>query len=149
MPFRLKNAKAIYQRLMNKVFANYIETLMEIYIDNMLVKMEDDGRLISNLETIFSCLCKHKMWLNPQKCAFIVKTGKYLGFMFIHQGIQANPDKCQVIVEMKSLTFVKEDQCLTGRIASLFKFMATSTRKALPFFFVTKRREQFLMDNRV
>ena len=38
VPFRLKNVGAIYQRLMNKVFAKHIRALMEVYIDNMLVK---------------------------------------------------------------------------------------------------------------
>ena len=61
MPFGLKNAGATYQRLMNKVFADYIETLMEVYIYNMLVKTSEDGRLIADLETVFGCLCKHKM----------------------------------------------------------------------------------------
>ena len=39
MLFGLKNAGATYQRLMNKVFVDYIGTLIEVYIDNMLVKM--------------------------------------------------------------------------------------------------------------
>ena len=40
MPFGLKNAGATYQRLMNKVFTDHIGKLMEVYMDNMLVKTQ-------------------------------------------------------------------------------------------------------------
>ena len=61
-----------YQRLMNKIFADHIEALMEVYIDDMLVKTTEDGELLFDLEIVFSCLQEHKMRLNPLKCAFIV-----------------------------------------------------------------------------
>lgn len=38
MPFRLKNAKAIYQRLVNKIFAYSIGKIVEVYVDDMLAK---------------------------------------------------------------------------------------------------------------
>ena len=92
---------------------------MEIYIDDMLVKMTEDGKLLANLETAFNYFCEHNMRLNPQKCAFVVEAEKFLGFMLTHLGIKANPDKCQAILEMKSLTSMKKVQRLTGRITSL------------------------------
>ena len=110
MPFRLKNTGATYKRLMNKIFADHFRTLIEVYIDDMLVKMLEKKELLPNLETVFDCLRKHRMRLNPQKCAFAIKVGKFLGFMLTHRGIEANPDKCQAILEMKSLTSVKEVQ---------------------------------------
>ena len=72
MPFGLKNARTTYQRLMSKVFMNHIRNLMEIYIDNMLVKIMKDGNLLFDLEIVFSYLCKHNTRLNPQKCAFTI-----------------------------------------------------------------------------
>ena len=67
---------------------------MEIYIEDMLVKTIKDGKLLSDLETIFNYLRKHNMRLNPHKCVFAIEVGKFLGFMLIHRGIKANPDKC-------------------------------------------------------
>ena len=46
----------MYQRLMNKVFLEHIRYLMEIYIDDMLVKTEKEDNLLSNLEVVYSCL---------------------------------------------------------------------------------------------
>ena len=39
MPFRLKNAGATYQRLVNRMFQKHIGASMEVYIDDMLVKL--------------------------------------------------------------------------------------------------------------
>ena len=82
------------------------------------------------------------MRLNPQN-AFVVEVGKFLGFMLTHRGIEANPDKCQAIREMKSSTFVKDVQRLMGRIASLLRFLAASARQALPFFALLKKESNF------
>ena len=95
---------------------------MEIYIDDMLVKMKTEDELLQNLEAVFSCLRKHRMWLNPQKCVFTVEAGKFLGFMLTNREIEANPDKCKAILEMKSPSCVKDVQRLTGRIENNFEW---------------------------
>ena len=56
MPFKLKNVRATYQRLMNKIFVDTIRTLIEVYIDDMLVKTMEEGKLLPNLESVFNCL---------------------------------------------------------------------------------------------
>ena len=128
---------------MNKTFANHIGTLIEVYIDDMLVMMTEDDKLVSNLEIVFGCLHKHKMRLNPKKYTFAVETGKFLGFMLTHWGIKTNPDKRRAILEMKSLTFVKEVQHLMRRIASLSKFLVVSAWKTPPFFATLKKESTF------
>ena len=108
MPFGLKNAGATYQWLMNKIFAEHIGVLMEVYIDDMLVKLKTEEELLQNMETVFTCLRKHRMRLNPQKCVFAVEAGKFLGFMLTNRGIEVNPDKCKAILEMKSPSSLKD-----------------------------------------
>ena len=76
--------------MMNKIFAKHIEALMEVYIDNMLVKTQVEEGLLSNLETMFECLRRHKMRLNPQKCIFTIEARKFLDFMLTHRGIEAS-----------------------------------------------------------
>ena len=112
---------------------------MEVYIDDMLVKTKTEKELLPSLEALFGYLRRHRMRLNPKKCVFTVEAGKFLGFMFTHQGIEANPDKCNVILEIKSLNFVKDVQRLTEKIASLSRLLATSARKTAPFFSLLKK----------
>ena len=79
------------------------------------------------------------MKLNPSKCVFGVASGKFLGFMGSHRGIEANPEKIKAILDMKPLQNVKEVQFFTRRVAALNRFVSKTTDKCLPFFRVLKR----------
>lgn len=79
------------------------------------------------------------MNLNPVKCAFGVSVGKFLGFMVSHRGIEANPKKVNVIINMKSPQTIKDIQWLTGRVAALSWFISRSTDRCFPFFHLLKK----------
>nr|KYP60498.1 Transposon Ty3-G Gag-Pol polyprotein [Cajanus cajan] len=119
MPFGLKNAGATYQRLMNKIFHHQIGRSMEVYVDDMVVKSSDVSAHTQDLTDVFQALRQHQMRLNPEKCVFGVSGDKFLGFMLSNRGIEANPVKCQAILDMKSPTTLKEVQKLAGRLTSL------------------------------
>jgi len=67
------------------------------------------------------------MRLNPEKCVFGVPIGKFLGFMLTARGIEANPDKCTAIAEMRSPKNLKEIQRLVGHLMSLARFLPKLT----------------------
>ena len=100
MPFGLKNAGTMYQRLMNKMFANQIRRSVQVYVNDMLVKCRREEDYLKDLKETFSTLRSYNKKLNPSKCAFGVIAGKFLGFMVSQRGIEANPDKIKAIVEM-------------------------------------------------
>ena len=81
---------------------------MEVYVDDMLVKIRDKVDHLDDLKENFDTLCKYKMKLNPTKCVFVVSSGKFMGFMVSQWGIEANPDKLKVIMEIKSPRTMKE-----------------------------------------
>ena len=81
---------------------------MEVYVDDMLVKIRDKVDHLDDLKENFDTLCKYKMKLNPTKCVFAVSSGKFMGFMVSQWGIEANPDKLKVIMEIKSPRTMKE-----------------------------------------
>ena len=114
MPFGLKNASAMYQRLENQMFSKQIGRNMEVYVDDILVKSKEAKTHLEDLQETFDTLRRYKMKLNPVKCVFGVLSGKFLDFMVSHQGIEANPKKVRAILNMTSLRMVKEVQRLTG-----------------------------------
>ncbi|XP_022870705.1 uncharacterized protein LOC111389949 [Olea europaea var. sylvestris] len=134
MPFGLKNARATYQRLINKVFVDLIGKNIEAYVDDMVVKSKKVEEHISYLEEVFATLRKYKMKFNPEKCVFGIVSGKFLGFMITHRGIEANPDKIQALAVMESPRTKKEIQKLIGRVAALNKFMSRAANMCFPFF---------------
>ena len=100
MPFELKNAKATYQRTVNKVFANQIGQNMEAYIDDMMVKSMSMADHVNDLQETFTMLREHRMKLNPSKCAFGVPSNKFLSFIVSQRGIEANPKKIRTILDL-------------------------------------------------
>ena len=79
------------------------------------------------------------MKLNPTKCAFGVSLEKFLGFIVNNRGIEANPDKIKVVLDMRPPSNIKEIQRLTRRIAALSLFVSRSSDKCRPFFQVLKK----------
>ena len=139
MPFRLKNAGAIYQRLVNKMFALQIERNVEVYIDDMLVKSTRGLSHLDDLRKTFDTLCLYDMKLNPSKCVFSVASGKFLDFMVSQRGVEANPDKVWAIMEMAPSKNIKKLQSLNGRVAALNRFVSRATDKCLLFFKVLRK----------
>ncbi|RDX88396.1 Retrovirus-related Pol polyprotein from transposon 17.6, partial [Mucuna pruriens] len=90
MPFGLRNARATYQRLMDKVFANQIGRNLEVYMDDMVVKSIDPKQHIKDLEEIFDQVKRYNMRLNPKKCVIGVQGWKFLGFKLIYSGIEVH-----------------------------------------------------------
>lgn len=84
MPFRLKNAKAIYQHLMDKVFRGQLGWNLKVYIDDMVVKSDNLATHLANLEEVFDQLRKYNMRLNPKMCVFGVEGRMLMGFMLTH-----------------------------------------------------------------
>ena len=134
MPFGLKNVGETYQRLANKMFSKQIRRNMEVYVDDMLVKSKEELAHLDDLKETFTTLRQYQMKLNPNKCAFGVASGKFLGFMVSQRGIEANPKKVRAILDITLPKTVKEVQKLTRRIAALNKFVSKATDKCLPFF---------------
>ena len=86
------------------------------------------------------------MKLNPSKCAFGVSSGKFLGFMVSHRGIEANPNKIQAILDMKPPQNIKEVQSLTGRVAAFNRFIFKAIDKCLPFFRILRKAFEWMDD---
>ncbi|KAL0439146.1 UNVERIFIED_CONTAM: hypothetical protein Slati_2397600 [Sesamum latifolium] len=85
----------------------------------------------TNQEKIEVCV-DDMLKLNPSKCAFGVRGGRFLGFMVTQRGIEANPLKINAILDMKAPTCVNEVQRLIGRIATLSRFISKAAENSLP-----------------
>ncbi|XP_074352735.1 uncharacterized protein LOC141691882 [Apium graveolens] len=83
------------------------------------------------------------MRINPSKCTFGVSSGKFLGYMVSARGIEANPEKIEVVINMEPPKYIEDIQKLTGRLATLRRFISRSAEKALPFFAVLKGSKNF------
>jgi Reverse transcriptase (RNA-dependent DNA polymerase). len=143
MPFGLKNAGATYQRMIQRCFSTQIGRNVEAYVDDVVVKTKQKDDLISDLEETFASIRAFRMKLNPEKCTFGVPSGKLLGFMVSHRGIQANPERVNAILNMKPPSSQKDVQKLTGCMAVLSRFVSRLGERGMPFFKLLKKIDNF------
>ncbi|KAI3448580.1 hypothetical protein Pfo_005245 [Paulownia fortunei] len=133
MPFGLKNAGATYQRLVDRMFKEQLGRNMEVYVDDMLVKSTKAEAHIADLAEAFRVLRRYGMKLNPSKCAFGVRSGKFL----------VNPEKVKAVQNMAPPNSINKVQQLTGRIAALSRFISRSAERSLPFFKILRKADKF------
>ncbi|GJR81636.1 reverse transcriptase domain-containing protein [Tanacetum coccineum] len=136
MPFGLKNAGATYQRLVDSTFQSQIGREPRSIWKTWLSKQYKNKDLLVDLAEHSKNLKAINMKLNPKKCSFGVEEGKFFG---IHGHIgksQGKPqkDKGHNGSPPSSPKTLKEMQSLSGKLASLNRFLAKSAERALSFF---------------
>ena len=114
--FSLKNAGATYERAMNFIFHEFFGTLVEIYIDDVVVNSGDFIKHLADLRKILKCTRKNGLKMNPNKFAFGVSTGQFLGFMVHQRGIKISRRSINTINKVVAPADKTELQSLIGKI---------------------------------
>jgi len=133
MTFGLKNAGATYQRAMNYIFHELIGKIVEIYIDDVVVKSRNHERHLADLRKTLECTRKHGLKMNPNKCAFGVSAGEFLGFLVHKGGIEVGKKSMEAIDKVVPPTNLTELQSLLGKINFVRRFISNLSERVLPF----------------
>jgi hypothetical protein len=78
MTFGLKNADTIYQRAMNLIFHDLLGIILEIYINDVVVKSDSMNSHLADLRLALERMRRYGLKMNPLKCAFGVSTEKFI-----------------------------------------------------------------------
>ena len=116
---------------------------IEVYINDMVVKNKVVFEHVGDLKNIFEILRKHKLCLNASKYSFGVESGKFLGYMVTHQGIEVNTDQIKVINSLQPSWNPKEVWKLTRMTAAMNQFNSWSTDSCRPFFLLMNKWKGF------
>ncbi|GKB28361.1 reverse transcriptase domain-containing protein [Tanacetum coccineum] len=134
MPFGLKNAGATYQCLVDKAFQKQIGQNLEVYVDDLVIKIRTEQEVIRDIEETFKTLREINMKLNPKKCTSGIREGTFLRYKVNADGLKVCPHKVEAVLILPSPKCLKDVQRLNGKLASLNKFLSKSAKKSLPFF---------------
>ena len=122
MPFGLKNALAIFSRMVVVVFKEFIHKFVEFYFDDWTVF----GLLKKHVEALTLVLAKcrhHQISLNLKKCIFCVPFGILLGHIVCRQGIMVDAVKIAIIVNLPPPNSVRQLRTTLGQIGYYRKFI--------------------------
>jgi hypothetical protein len=139
----LKNVGPTFYRMMNAILKDQMYRNIFAYVNDIVIASKKKETQIDDLAETFANMRGAQLKLKSEKCVFGVQKGKVLGCPMLVKGIEANLEKNNVIVHMKSPRSKKEVQRLTERIAALNRFMSKLTEQSLPFFSVLKGSGSF------
>ncbi|KAI0526805.1 hypothetical protein KFK09_002396 [Dendrobium nobile] len=148
MPFVLKNAGATYQRAMSRIFDDLIHNQVECYIDDLVVKSKVKEAHLYDLRVVFERLRRYDLKKNPLKCAFGVTSGKFLGFVVRHRGIEIDPAKIKAILDMPSPKSLTQLRSLQGRLAYIRRFISNLSGRCQPFSVIARKDTKFVWDEK-
>jgi len=141
MSFGLKNAGGTYQRAMVTLFHDMMHKEIEVYVDDMIAKSESEEEHLVNLKKLFERLRKYKLRLNPSECTFGVKSGKLLGFIVSQRGIEVDPEKVRVILEMPHPCTEKQVRGFLGILNYIARFISQLTATCEPIFKLLRKNQ--------
>jgi hypothetical protein len=101
MTFGLKNDGATYQKAMNLIFHYLLGIILEVYIDDVIVKLDSMDGHLANLRLALERMRCYGLKMNSLKCAFGVSVGKFLEFIIHEQGKEIDPTKIESINEVQ------------------------------------------------
>ncbi|MGV7988847.1 reverse transcriptase domain-containing protein, partial [Mycobacterium kansasii] len=123
-----------------------IHKYVECYVDDMVVRSGSHQENREHLAAVFRRLRKKQLKMNPAKCAFGVSSGKFLGFVVRHRGIEIDPGKVTAIRDMPPPTTLKELKSLQGKLAYIRRFISNLAGRCQPFSRLMKKDTEFVLD---
>ncbi|CAL1388973.1 unnamed protein product [Linum trigynum] len=142
MPFGLKNAGATYQRAMNAIFHDLIGELVEVYVDDIVVKSKLTSQHLYHLRMAILRMRGHNLKLNPLKRAFGVSAGHFLGFLVNQRGIEVDKSKTKAIIEAMRPSNKKELQWFLDQVNYIRRFILNCVGRTQVFSPLLKLKQE-------
>ena len=108
MSFGLTNAPAYFVYLMNKVFIEFLDKFVVVFINNILAFSKTEEEHVEHLRLVLQKLREHKLYAKRSKCEFWLKEVSFLGHVVSNGGIAVDPSKVRDVLNWKPPTDVGE-----------------------------------------
>ena len=146
MPFGLCNAPATFQRCMMAIFADFLEDIMEVFMDDFSVCSSSFENCLANLEKVLERCVKVNLVLNWEKCHFMVKEGIVLGHVVSNRGIEVDKAKIEVIENLQPPTTVREVRSFLGHTGFYRRFIKDFSKITKPLTGLLMKDAEFIFD---
>ena len=148
LPFGLTNAPASFMCLMNDIFRDELDSIVIIYLDDILVFSENEEQHKIDLEHVLKKLEEHKLYAKLSKCEFFKSEIGFLGHIISRKGIAVDPSKVKSIVDWPTLTCVKDVQSFLGLVNYYRRFIHKLAKIAAPLTELLKKDKPFVWARR-
>ncbi|WVZ80628.1 hypothetical protein U9M48_028087 [Paspalum notatum var. saurae] len=153
MSFGLTNAPAYFMNLMNKVFMEYLDKFVVVFIDDILIYSKTEEEHEEHLRLVLQKLRDHKLYAKLSKCEFWLDQVPFLGHIVSKGGIMVDPSKISSVMDWKVPEVVKEVRGFLGLAGYYRRFIESFSRiakpmtslleKGVPFHWTKERQAAF------
>ncbi|XP_052725956.1 uncharacterized protein LOC108320155 [Vigna angularis] len=148
MPFGLCNAPGTFQRCMLSIFSDFLESCIEVFMDDFTVYGSSFDACLDSLEKVLKRCIETNLVLNFEKCHFMVEQGLVLGHIISDKGIEVDPAKISVISQLPYPSCVRDVRSFLGHAGFYRRFIKDFSKKALPLSRLLQKDIDFAFDDR-
>uniref|UniRef100_A0A2N9HUA0 CCHC-type domain-containing protein n=1 Tax=Fagus sylvatica TaxID=28930 RepID=A0A2N9HUA0_FAGSY len=147
MPFGLTNAPAVFMDLMNRVFHEYLDSFVIVFIDDILVYSKSQEEHEEHLRIVLQILRDRKLFAKLKKCEFWMDRVVFLGHVISRDGITVDPSKIEAVVNWVRPTNVSEVRSFLGLAGYYRRFVEGFSCIATPLTRLTRKNAKFEWTN--
>ncbi|KAL0536706.1 hypothetical protein IC582_025666 [Cucumis melo] len=144
MSFGLTNAPAVFMDLMNRVFREFLDTFVIVFIDDILIYFKTEAEHEDHLRIVLQTLRDNKLYAKFSKCEFWLKQVSFLGHVVSKAGVSVDPAKIEAVTGWTRPSTVSEVRSFLGLAGYYRRFVENFSRIATPLTQLTRKGAPFV-----
>ncbi|KAL0541426.1 hypothetical protein IC582_021471 [Cucumis melo] len=144
MSFGLTNAPAVFMDLMNRVFREFLDTFVIVFIDDILIYSKTEAEHEEHLRMVLQTLRDNKLYAKFSKCEFWLKQVSFLGHVVSKDGVSVDPAKIEAVTGWTRPSTVSEVRSFLGLAGYYRRFVENFSRIATPLTQLTRKGAPFV-----
>jgi hypothetical protein len=143
MPFGLTNAPVVFMDLMNRIFQEFLDKFVIVFIDDILIYSATPEEHSLHLHMVLKMLREHRMYAKYSKCEFWLREVMFLGHVVSAEGISVDPKKVEAMAKWERPQLVMEIRSFLSLAGYYRKFIQDFSRIAMPLTQLTRKGIKF------
>ena len=141
---QLTNAPAAFMDLMNRVFHDYLDRFIIVFIDDILIYSRSDEDHVQHLRVVLQILREKQLYAKFSKCECWLRQIGFLGHIISAEGIYVDPRKVEAIVKWEQPQTVTVIRSFLGLARYYHRFVEGFSRIAAPLSRLTQKGVKFI-----
>ena len=143
MLFGLTNAPAYFMNMMNKVFMEFLDKFIVVFIDDILVYSKNEQEHEAHLRLVLEKLREHQLYAKFSKCEFWLKEVGFLGHVVSGDEVAVDPSKVSTVTEWETPKSVGDIRSFLDLAGYYRRFIENFSRIAKPMTELLKKENKF------
>jgi len=143
MSFGVTNAPAIFMDYMNRIFHEFFDKFIVVFIDDILIYSKNHEEHERHLKIVLQILKERQLYGKWSKCEFWLEQVQFLGHVISKSGIAIDPSKVQAVLHWEQSKNITEIRSFLGLAGYYRKFIEEFSKLALPLTKLTSKGQPF------